>query len=237
MAPEQINGQAADARSDVFAFGVVMYEFACGAHPFEATTELARLARVLDSDARPLDDRCPHLPPAMADIIERCLRKPPAERFASAAEVVSAIGRYSERPLRRRHLTWWRTHQVAVMALYVVAATIAWGIKETYGGRVALWLFVLLGITGAIAGIVRGHLLFTERFNQLHLGSERRRTARAVRAADLVIAAGLLADGLEVAPIKPLWGVLTMAVAVGIGLAAVLMEPATTDAAFGDQRT
>ena len=160
----------------------------------------------------------------------------PAERFASAAEIVAAIDRDSERPLRRRHLTWWRTHQAAVMALYIVAATIAWGIKETYGGHLALWLFVLLGITGAIAGIVRGHLVFTERINQVHLASEQRRTARTVRVADLVIAAGLLADGLGLVPIKPLWGVLTMAVAIGVALAALLMEPATTDAAFGHDK-
>src|SRR5205823_6485874 len=48
MAPEQINGQAADARTDVFAFGVLMYEFVCGTHPFEARSELALLARVLE---------------------------------------------------------------------------------------------------------------------------------------------------------------------------------------------
>jgi len=61
-------------------------------------------------------------------------------------------------------------------------------------------------------------------------------SARAVRVADLVISAGLLADGLGLVPIKPLWGVLTMAVAVGIALAALLMEPATTDAAFGQDK-
>ena len=58
MAPEQLNGQPVDARADVFAYGVVIYEYACGVHPFSASTELARIARVLESDARPLGDRC-----------------------------------------------------------------------------------------------------------------------------------------------------------------------------------
>src|SRR5207245_273247 len=102
MAPEQINGQPADARTDVFAFGVLMYEFACGEHPFAAATELALLARVLDSDARALDDRCPQVPPAVADVIDRSLRKTPSDRFASAAEIVAALDRHAgPRPHRR----------------------------------------------------------------------------------------------------------------------------------------
>src|SRR5262249_59904707 len=51
MAPEQINGGAVDARSDLFAFGVVMYECACGVHPFDGSTPPAVVARVLRSDA------------------------------------------------------------------------------------------------------------------------------------------------------------------------------------------
>ena len=228
MAPEQLEGQLADPRTDVFAFGVLMYELVCGTHPFEAGSELAMAARVLHSEARALDDRCPQVPPSIAQVIDRCLRKVPTERY------VTAIDRDAPNP-PRRNLMWWRTHQLAVMALYVIAATIGWKIKEMHGGNVALWLFVTLGITGAIAGIIRGHLLFTDRMNRRRFASERRRTKRTRLAADLVIAASLFADGLMLASTTaPLWGVLTMALAVAIALAAVLMEPATTEAAFGE---
>ena len=91
----------------------------------------------------------------------------------------------------------------------------------------------MLGFTGAIAGIIRGHLLFTARMNASRLVGELRRTARTLLVADLAIAGGLFADGLALAATKPLWGVLTMALGLGIALAALLMEPATTEAAFG----
>src|SRR5262249_21960243 len=158
---------------------------------FEARSELALLARVLESEARALDERSPKVPPAIADVVDRCLRKQPADRFASAGEMLAAIDHAMQVRPRLRNMTWWRTHQLAVMGLYAVAATIAWNIKESFGGALALWLFVALGIMGAIGGIVRGHLLFTERMNQLRLVSERRRTARATLAADLAIASGL----------------------------------------------
>src|SRR5204863_6302137 len=74
MAPEQLNGQPADARADVFAFGVVIYEYACGVHPFEASTPLGLAARVLEADARPLADACRHIPPQVAELVDRCLR-------------------------------------------------------------------------------------------------------------------------------------------------------------------
>jgi serine/threonine protein kinase len=91
MAPEQARGDSTDARADVFAFGVVIYEYACGAHPFEGSTPLATIARVLESDARPIATRCPDLSPGLAEIIGRCLRKAPAERYASASEIVAAL--------------------------------------------------------------------------------------------------------------------------------------------------
>ncbi len=55
MAPEQLNGRSSDARTDVFAFGLVLYEFATGVHPFAAPTPLAMTARILEAEARPLE--------------------------------------------------------------------------------------------------------------------------------------------------------------------------------------
>ena len=234
MAPEQLNGQPADARTDVFAFGVLIYEYSCGAHPFGASTELAQLARVLESDARPLEDRCPSLPAAIADVVARCLQKAPAERYVSAGQILETINRRVAARPPRTSMIWWRTHQLAVIALYVGAGAIAWHIKEAFVGPISLWLFIGIGIDAALGAMVRGHLVFTEQMNRPRLVTEWRRTERVNTIADLLMAAALFADAFLVVPKSPLWALGTMALGVGIGIAAVLMEPATTAAAFGD---
>jgi predicted Ser/Thr protein kinase len=237
MAPEQINGQAIDTRADVFAFGVLLYEFACGTHPFAGPTELAVIARVLDSDARPLAVVCPRMPHAVADVIARCLRKNPAERFGSAAELVGALDTVAAAAAPPSpHATWWRVHQVIVVAIYVVGATLAWQIKDWIETPLTVSAFLAFGAAATIGGVLRGHLIFTELMNRPQLTAERRRTAHAARAVDLIAGILLFTDGVVLAGTRALPAVLTIALALGIALATVVLEPATTAAAFGDER-
>src|SRR5256712_1270915 len=235
MAPEQINGGAVDTRTDVFAFGIVMYEYACGMHPFEGSTPLAIVARVLDSDARPLATRCPDLSPGLAEVIGRCLQKVPAERYASASELAAALeAGAGPSPRARRHTTWWAVHQVAVSLLYLAAATLAWQIKEWVETPLTVSLFLALGAGCTIGCVLRGHLVFTERINRAHLAAERRRTRRATLLLDLLFAAILFVDAIIVSHVGALPAVVAISLALGIALAALVLEPATTTAAFGD---
>ncbi len=236
MAPEQVNRQAADARADVFAFGSVMYEYASGVHPFAAANPIATLARVLESDASPLEARVPSLPRAYCVVIERCLRKSAGERFQSAGDIAAALDLIDLSTPTIHRSTWWRVHQLALIAMYVVASAVAWGFKESFPRDASLWLFIGVGCASAIAGVVRGHWLFTEAMNRARIVVEQRRAARLVTAMDLLIAASLVADALLIASVRPLWTVLAIGLAVGVALAALLMEPATTAAVFGEHR-
>ena len=236
MSPEQINGLPVDARADVFAFGVLLYEYACGVHPFHGSTTLATVARVLESDARPIAARCPDISSGLADVISRCLRKAPAERYGSAAEIAAALAAIGEgAQLQSGAATWWRTHQIVVTMLYIAAAVLAWQIKEWMETPVTVAIFLALGACATIGGVLRGHLAFTDWMNRAHLVAERKRTAHATRLVDLIVSVLLFADAALIAQQQALPAVFSLSLALGIALAALLLEPATNRAAFGDE--
>ena len=238
MSPEQIEGRTAGPAADVFSFGVMMYEWISGRHPFLAGSPLATLARVLDSTPEPLANHA-QVPIWLSEVIHRCLRKPVNERFASASDLLQAFDHPAtvERALPLKS-TWWRTHQIVAIVLYMIAMGLAWQIKEWLRAEVnapiSVWVFVVMGIAASVGGIVRGHLVFTDVMNRGHLTSELTRTRRVRLFTDILMAALLTIDALLLASQSPLWTVLTIALAAGIMLAAILMEPATTAALLGE---
>ena len=235
MAPEQINSLPVDARADVFAFGVLLYEYACGVHPFAASTALATLARVLESDARPLVSHA-NVSSRLAGVIARCLQKDPADRFGSAAEVLGALDApEDDSQAAAPHATWWRVHQVVIGVLYITGAVYAWQIKEWVETPVSVSIFLALGAVATIGGVLRGHLVFTSVMSPERLTKERQRTTRPTRLLDLLAAALLFAEAVLMAATGALPAVFALALGLGIALASLVLEPATTAAAFGDE--
>ena len=117
----------------------------------------------------------------------------------------------------------------------VAAAVLGWLIKEWWiETPLTVAIFIALGAGATIGCVLRGHLVFTEWNNRAHLIEELRRTRRAAVLLDLLFAALLAVDGLTVSDVRALWAVFALSLGVGIALAAVLLEPATTAAAFGD---
>src|SRR5215471_8861822 len=173
MSPEQLNGQPAEARSEVLALGVVIYEYACGSHPFAAATPLAVAARVLESEPMPIASRGGHIPLTVGAVVDRCLRKTPADRFQSAGAIVEALrASVSSSAAPVPFVVMWRVHQLVTMLLYVAVSAAAWWIKELLKpNTMLLGIFVTLGISSAAAGAMRGHLVFTSALNPAHLAS------------------------------------------------------------------
>ena len=232
MAPEQLDGERGDARADVWAFGVVLYEYACSVHPFQAATPHAMLGRILKDRMDPLNRHRSDLAAPVIRVLERCLSKASGERYASAVEIVGELEREAPQELKRqapqiRPMTpWWRMHQLVVMALYFIACSVAWQVKEWMPG-ITTALFVFAGIAAAVAGVTRGFLLFTERINTPQFVSEYRKVDPVLLTSDLLLAAALAVDGALLATMMPLAGVLVIALGVGIALARLIVEPAT----------
>jgi serine/threonine protein kinase/Flp pilus assembly protein TadD len=91
MSPEQILGEPADARSDIYSAGVLFYQMATGRHPFTEKTAIALADAVLRKDPQPPTQYRPELPVGLEEIILRCLEKKPAHRFATARDLLADL--------------------------------------------------------------------------------------------------------------------------------------------------
>ena len=85
--PEQVLGEPATPRSDLFAFGVVLYELLTGTHPFRRETMAETMTAILRADPPPLAGAVQGVPPAALRVIDHCLEKQPSERPSSARDI------------------------------------------------------------------------------------------------------------------------------------------------------
>src|SRR6266567_152492 len=88
MAPEQLEGQSVDGRTDLYALGLVLYEMAAGANPFLGRTSPSTIANILKQEAPSLRQHVPSAPTELDRILLKCLRKRPEERYQSARELL-----------------------------------------------------------------------------------------------------------------------------------------------------
>jgi eukaryotic-like serine/threonine-protein kinase len=87
MSPEQIEGKEADARSDLFALGAVLYEMTTGKRPFEGKSQISVASAILEKDPEPISRLQPLTPPAFDHVVSTCLAKDPDDRFQTAHDV------------------------------------------------------------------------------------------------------------------------------------------------------
>jgi len=94
MAPEQVRGDEVDARTDLYAMGVVLYQLVTGRLPFEADTTVAMIQKQLNEPPTPARQLRGDIPAWLDDVLTRALAKPPAERFQSSEELRLALLRH-----------------------------------------------------------------------------------------------------------------------------------------------
>jgi serine/threonine protein kinase len=135
MAPEQLEGKAADGRADIFALGAVIYEMATGKPAFAGSSQASLIAAILSTQPQPMAAVQPLTPPALERVVTKCLAKDPDERWQSASDLASELNWIAEEGsraaavnVRTGHSKWERASWLlaGTFFLLTIAAGAAW---------------------------------------------------------------------------------------------------------------
>jgi len=133
MSPEQVRGDAADSRADVFAFGAILYEMLVGKRAFTKPTSAETMSAILNEEPAAVSQTLQNCPPGLQRVVHRCLEKNPEQRFQSASDLAFALEALSQSgasgtspglaPIQRksRKPLWWSVSLVAILALAACA--------------------------------------------------------------------------------------------------------------------
>jgi serine/threonine protein kinase len=96
MAPEQVRGDVADGRADLFALGSILHEMLTGKRAFHKPTSAETMSAILNEEPPPISQLVPSIPPALQKVVHRCLEKTPQQRFHSASDLAFALEALSD---------------------------------------------------------------------------------------------------------------------------------------------
>src|SRR5580700_7653407 len=126
MAPEQAEGKTdqIDARTDIFAFGAVVYEMATGRKAFEGTSQASLIAKILETDPPPMSSIQPMTPPALDRAVRTCLAKDPDDRWQSARDLVREL-KWASESRERGSEAVAPAKKSSIVAPWILACTLA----------------------------------------------------------------------------------------------------------------
>jgi serine/threonine-protein kinase len=132
MAPEQLEGKEADARTDIFAFGAVLYEMATGRKAFVGKSQASLMAAILEHDPPAISTLQPMTPPALERAVKKCLAKDPDDRWQTARDLASELRWIAERPAASatpspvvRAITFWKAAALGLSAVTLLVVGVA----------------------------------------------------------------------------------------------------------------
>ncbi len=137
MSPEQVRGEKLDARTDLFSFGLVLYEMATGQQPFTGDTAVALHDAILKHFPVPARQLNPALPPKLEAIISRALEKDRGARYQTASEMCADL-EILKREIEPKHRSRWRAMAVAAFVVVAIASTAFWFAKRQLQSPAAL---------------------------------------------------------------------------------------------------
>jgi tRNA A-37 threonylcarbamoyl transferase component Bud32 len=251
MSPEQLLGTDVDFRTDIFSFGVVLYELATGVHPFEASDLPSTMSRILHTEPLAPSQLSSVGNPEVDPIVEKCLRKEPAQRYRSTADLVRDLERLRQRvlplpkPVVRRSsgasgapapttaaVWWFQLHQVAAALLYGLMVYPVLRTREWLARPWGLVLSLAVLVPMVVVGGLRLQLAFTAARNTSNLAAVMNQVRRWVRAGDLVFVLALLTGAAVISAQHPGYTILMVLFAAGCSVAFLIVEPATAAAAL-----
>jgi serine/threonine protein kinase len=137
MSPEQVRGKAVDHRTDIFAFGAVLYEMLTGTRAFHRSTSAETMTAILNVEPPAISQLLQSTPPGLQRVVHRCLEKTPEQRFHSASDLAFALEALSESgsvpavaaggapgQRRRSKVLIWSGGVVAILALAAAACLV-----------------------------------------------------------------------------------------------------------------
>jgi len=214
MAPEQLEGQAADERTDIFALGAVMYEMATAKPAFNGKTKASLIAAILSAEPPAIAATQPMAPPALDRVVRTCLSKSPADRFQSAHDLklqlewIAEAGSQAGVPVpiaeaRKRRTQWVIGLAVAGWLVAAVALMFASMYNTRWHGDQKVMRTALLPPTGVDWPLYPGPMVVSSDGHYLaFLGNDGKQTAIWVQ--DLVAGTQQKLAGTEGA-IYPFW--------------------------------
>jgi serine/threonine protein kinase len=245
MAPEQLEAAQADARSDIYALGLVLYEMATGCHPFRGKSVSSTIANILTQRAAPITHHDPRAPAEIDRIVQKCLRKRPAERYQFARELLTDLRNFradrapadadgKEPPsLMQKFLgstgakpyRLWEILHLKACIRCALLVYLAWQFKTATNGKSSLVLFFSV-VCCTTQGILSAVLLYAGAADRRNLRTYAQKLAPWLRAFGLANGLAAFLMAAFVAESHTFLAVLLTVMAVAIGFTALILKPA-----------
>ena len=136
MSPEQINGEPVDERSDIFSFGIVLFEMSTGLAPFEGENSTDVLRSIIEVEPKPLEHYNPEISPQLKEIIFKAMKKKPENRFQNMKEILSVLNDIKEKNFEQQRQRIsdekinlgkpWKQKKIVAPIIMIILLGIVW---------------------------------------------------------------------------------------------------------------